>query len=97
MPKPSGGFTVSTLTLRSESRDRITLLTASRAREAGLLMMCGWCKRVHLSGYWAEVEEAVPSLRLFERAQQPNVTHVICEECHLRMATLLEGDISNRQ
>ena len=54
--------------------------------------MWGWCQRVHLDEQWVELEEAASSLRLFERAGLPQVSHGICESCQQAMERLLEAD-----
>jgi hypothetical protein len=90
--RPAGGFRVTTVLTRSERRTPIRLLQPAVSRTQELLVMCSWCKRIRLKGGWAEVEDAVAQLRLFERDEQPDVTHGICEQCHRFMATLLLDD-----
>jgi len=69
-------------TLREEERPRQELLDSLVPRAADLLRICGWCKRVDVGeGKWGEVEEAVATLRLFERQALPMMTHGMCEGC----------------
>ncbi len=91
-PRATGGFTVSTVTKRTEPRDGMPLLAADQPRDHRFLTMCGWCQRVHLDERWVELEEAAISLRLFECARLPRVSHGICESCLQAMERLLEAD-----
>jgi hypothetical protein len=82
-------------TLSQKAREPQPLLDPDRPHSEELLRVCGWCRRVDAGGRWAEVEEAVSLLRLFERPLLPEVTHGICEDCYSRMvATMSEGDKS---
>jgi hypothetical protein len=54
-----------------------------------MVRVCGWCKKVDVGGSWAEVEEAVTRLRLFDRPLLPQLTHGICEGCYDRMVETL--------
>lgn len=80
-------------TLSQQARERQPLLDTDRPHSEELLRVCGWCRKVHASGRWVEVEEAVSLLGLFVRPLLPAVTHGICEDCYERMvATISEGD-----
>jgi hypothetical protein len=85
----NGRFSVSTSLVRLESRARLPLFAAA-VRHEGSLVMCAWCKRASVEERWVELEEAVSSLRLFERRHQPLLQHGICADCHRRMLSLLE-------
>jgi hypothetical protein len=90
--KPAGGFVVSTLLTRAEIRPSVPLLAADVLRGDDVITVCSWCKRVNVDGRWVEVEMAVASLRLFERRQQPQVSHGICDACDRFMRTMLADD-----
>lgn len=90
---PRGGFLVSSVLVRSEPRAPIGLLATHVSRGDGMVAMCSWCKRVHATGRWLEVEEAVARLGLFERRQQPLVTHGICDACQRFMVAMLADDL----
>jgi hypothetical protein len=80
-------------TLSQKAWERQPLLDTERPHSEELLRVCGWCKKVHAGGRWAEVEEAVSLLGLFVRSLLPDVTHGICEDCYARIvATISEGD-----
>ena len=91
-PKPAGGFIVSTLLIRSESRAPVALLAPGTPRRDDIVKVCSWCKRVSAHGRWVEVEEAISLLQLFERREQPQLSHGICEPCHRFMQTMLADD-----
>jgi hypothetical protein len=86
---PTGKFAVWTSLVRFESRRRVDL-SRGGTRHKGTIVMCGWCKRVDVEGKWVEVEDAMVTLRLFERPIQPLLQHGICRDCHRRMLTLLD-------
>jgi hypothetical protein len=79
-------------TIMVEERPLQVLLDSDRPHSEPLLPVCGWCKKVDIGGHWAEVEEAVSLLGLFERSLLPGVTHGICEDCCSRLvATVSNG------
>ncbi|MGQ9666509.1 MAG: PAS domain S-box protein [Anaerolineae bacterium] len=56
-----------------------------------LPIMCSWCKRIQLSeGRWAEVEEAIRDLHLFDKYPVPQISHGICPECRDRAMRVWE-------
>lgn len=88
---PDGLTQYRVVTLQAEERKPQPLLDPYRAHTEDLLRMCSWCKKVDAAGRWAEVEEAVALLGLFESLTLPNVTHAICESCYAYMVATL-GD-----
>jgi hypothetical protein len=91
-PSECGGVEFRTRTLSVERRPAQALLETRRVPTEELLRACAWCKRIDVGGMWAEVEEAVARLRLFERDRLPMVTHGICQACYEEMArTLVAG------
>jgi hypothetical protein len=72
-----------------EQREYQVLLEPDRASSDAFLHMCAWCKKVDIGGKWAEVEEAVSHLRLFERPLLPQLTHGICHACYTEMMKIL--------
>ncbi len=70
--------------LREERREPVRLLEDSVERTDELLVMCGWCKKVALpDNRWAEVEEAVKALQLFDAPRLPRISHGMCQGCHV--------------
>jgi len=68
--------------LKVEPRDSIGLLDPIISRSDDLFTICSWCKSVLLpDGRYAEVEEAVDNLGLFQRDVQPALSHGICPAC----------------
>ncbi len=80
-PLPGSVLEFSATTLRQESRQRVSVLDVQQPRSDEMLKMCAWCKRVDLSGDWVEIEQAIESMDLFHRAEQPRITHGICRPC----------------
>lgn len=67
---------------REEPRPTQPLFDASVARGDGLVIVCGWCRKVRISPHrWAEVEEAVETLKIFDQPWLPQLSHGICEIC----------------
>ncbi len=90
-PTAGGAVDFRTRTLAEEHRPPLALLSPDAARSDELLRVCGWCKKVFVGAAWAEVEEAVARLRLFEQALLPQMTHGICEPCYEKMTGLVSG------
>ncbi len=63
-----------------EPRDSVTVLELDRPRSEALLTLCSWCNRGLIGDRWAEIEEVVANLRLFE-AKVPQITHGMCPQC----------------
>lgn len=89
----ASGFRLVSHVERVEERDPQPLLGREQATGTGALMrMCSWCKRMDVHGAWLEVEEAVATLRLFEHAPPPRLTHTMCRTCHQEFGALVAGD-----
>ncbi|PIQ62029.1 MAG: hypothetical protein COV99_07455 [Bacteroidetes bacterium CG12_big_fil_rev_8_21_14_0_65_60_17] len=71
--------------MREEPRDPVLLLDEALERSDDFLSICGWCKKVHVSGEWMEVELALERLDLFGQSPLPRLTHGICPACTERM------------
>lgn len=74
-----------------EPREYQALLEPDRAFSDQFMHVCAWCRKVNVGGVWAEVEEAVISLRLFEQPLLPQLTHGICPACHAEMMDVLNA------
>ena len=69
--------------LKEEVREPVALLDAGSNRSDEFVRICSWCKKVAIDhSEWAEVEEAVTCLGLFNVAELPSLTHVMCPSCH---------------
>lgn len=63
-------------------RAPLAIFDATVSRTQAILSMCGWCHKMPTeSGQWLEAEVACARLGLFERADQPALSHGICPEC----------------
>ncbi len=81
-PLRDGHVQFRTEVLRVEMRPPVALLDAHAPRGVEVVRICSWCKKVHMPpDAWIEVEEAVLRLRLFERAEVPQLSHGICRAC----------------
>lgn len=61
---------------------RLALLDPAVPHSPELLTICSWCKQVKLAdGRWAEVEEAMHALHLFQQPEMPGLTHGMCPAC----------------
>ena len=83
--RDDGGLRLETTVTKIEARPPMELLGRRRDSGGVPLRVCGWCKSVEVGGCWYEVEEAVRSLRLFDRDLLPPVTHGMCPPCHERL------------
>ena len=79
-PVDDNGLEFRNRIVKLESRDPVRLIDIHEVRDAGLVSVCAWCRRV-ATPEWLEMEEAVNALGLFDRDTQPNITHAICPEC----------------
>jgi hypothetical protein len=69
--------------LKEELREPVALLYAGVTRSNKLVKICSWCKKVELDhSEWAEVEDAVARLGLFNEDELPSLTHGMCPSCH---------------
>jgi hypothetical protein len=90
--KATGGFAIATVVVRSEPRPPLALFARGARRRPESLLICSWCNRVHVKAQWMEVDDAVRLLRLFERDDQPQLEHGVCESCRRFMLTMLADD-----
>ncbi|MGE0042534.1 MAG: response regulator [Vicinamibacterales bacterium] len=68
-------------TLSVRERQAVHLWNPAAPRDARrVLHVCGWCKKVHASGVWLEVEEALVPLRLLD-LPLPALAHGVCPAC----------------
>lgn len=66
--------------LAVEPRSSVAVLEPDRPRSEALLTLCSWCNRGLIGDRWAEIEEVVTALRLFD-AELPRLTHGMCPRC----------------
>jgi len=75
--------------LALDPREPVALLDARAARDARVLTMCGWCKKVALEEHrWVEVEAAAAELDLFRAPALPGLAHGICPSCRIRVEAI---------
>lgn len=79
-PSDEDGIDFDSSTVRTEPRHPIQLAPGP-GRDAGLVTICSWCKRVAVGREWVEVEVAVQRLNLFGATVAGAITHGACTEC----------------
>lgn len=67
-------------------RPSVAVLEPERPRSTGFLSLCGWCNRGRLGLRWADIEEVVAELGLFE-GEMPELTHGMCPDCLTRVTS----------
>jgi len=72
-------------------REVVPLLDPFVHRTPTILSTCSWCMRISIGdGEWAEVEEAISRLGLFEELELPRLSHGMCPTCHAAMMRSLD-------
>ncbi|MFT5129342.1 MAG: hypothetical protein ACI8W8_002964 [Rhodothermales bacterium] len=67
---------------RSEDREPLAILAPGPVHHSDLITMCSFCKRVAYGGGWGEIEDAIATMRLFERELPPPISHGACPGCY---------------
>jgi len=70
--------------VEAQPRDSVGVLERDRPRSESLLTLCSWCNRGLIGDRWAEIEEVVAELRLFD-AEVPRLTHGLCPDCQAQL------------
>ncbi|MDP2321219.1 MAG: hypothetical protein Q8O42_17990 [Acidobacteriota bacterium] len=71
-------------------RPAVRVLEPQALRSGAMLTVCSWCNRGRVGSRWAEIEEVVAELRLFD-APVPQLTHGLCHDCELRVMSELSA------
>ena len=84
---PNEQIEITSRTVRTERRNPVKLLETGTPRSTtDFLKICSMCKKIQVSQeQWAEVEEGLVYLKIFEGAQMPQLTHGICPECYRKV------------
>src|SRR3954468_5126079 len=69
-----------TTVVRQEQRPAEMILDRRVPRAAPSVRVCSWCKRIEVNGRWAEIEDALTELAIFNR-HVPDLAHGMCEDC----------------
>ncbi len=78
--------------LRTEPHSAISLLSADTSRSMAFVTICSMCKKIKVSPrQWAEIEEALIELRLFQADEMPQLTHGICPSCYQEAIAKLDA------
>jgi len=80
---PDHHITITSTIVRTELRSPVRLLEAGTPRSADFLTICSMCKKIKVSPqHWADIEEGLAQLRLFEADEMPQLTHGLCLGCY---------------
>lgn len=81
-----------TMTLNTENCEKQIKFAEGATNNLDLLNICGWCKKVKIdTERWEEIEQAVETLDLFNRASLPFITHGICPRCLTKMKAKIKS------
>ncbi len=90
-PDNDGEVQFATRTLWAERRKSEIRFTNETTLAECMLIICSWCKKVNVGKeVWAEVEDAITILGLFELEHLPPQSHGICNACYREMSERLE-------
>ncbi len=94
---PDGQIDTTSKPLRSEPRSPVKLLDMAAPRSTEFVTVCSVCKKMEVSpGQWAEIEEGLTHLRLFEADVMPQLTHGLCRSCFKTALADLEKNTSDK-
>jgi hypothetical protein len=95
---PDGSIQITSTILRTEPRSPVSLLDAGSPRSPDMVTVCSMCKKIRVSPQqWAEIEDGVARLRLFEADRMPRLTHGLCHSCYeAAMADLKEPETPDK-
>ncbi len=80
---PNGHVEITSTISRTEARDPISLLDPSTPRSSEMVTVCSMCKKMKVSAEeWADLEEGLLQLKLFEADKMPQLSHGLCPSCH---------------
>jgi hypothetical protein len=85
LPRPDNSIRFCSELIREEPRDYCSLLDRECRRGDSFIRICGWCARVDVDNEWVNLEDAIQSMRLFERNELPALSHGVCHECLERL------------
>ncbi len=80
---PDNQIEITSKILRTEPHSPINLLKADTPRSMDIVKICSMCKKIKVSPeQWAEIEEGLAHLRLFEADEMPQLSHGLCQSCY---------------
>jgi hypothetical protein len=90
---PDHQIAITSTIIRTVHRRPVRLLEVGTPRSTDFLKICSMCKKIKVSPqHWAEIEEGLVQLKLFEADDMPQLTHGLCPGCY--QATMTELDDS---
>lgn len=80
--RPAGHLHLRSTIVRSERRHPVKVLEPDISRSSLLLKLCSVCKKMRVSpDYWAEIDQGMVYLRIFEADRMPQLSHGLCSPC----------------
>jgi hypothetical protein len=80
---PDHQIEITSKILRTEPHSPMNLLKADTPRSKDYVTICSMCKKLKLAPeQWAEIEDGLVHLRLFEADEMPQLTHGLCQSCY---------------
>ena len=91
-PLANGHIEITSRIKRTQRRDSVGLLDRETDRSKELVTLCSMCKKMKTDQReWAEIEDGLAKLKLFESAEMPQLTHGVCPDCYQAAIADLEG------
>lgn len=81
-PGEAGHLHLHSTTIRAERRHPVKLLDTEAPRFGDIVKLCSMCKKMRVSpDHWAEIEQGLVHLRVFEAEGMPALSHGLCSPC----------------
>ena len=95
---PDNQIEITSKILRTAPHGPINLLKADTPRSMDIVTICSMCKKIKVSQeQWAEIEEGLVHLRLFEADEMPQLSHGMCQSCYHDALGELDNLISSNK
>ncbi|WP_151703552.1 PAS domain-containing protein [Nitrincola alkalilacustris] len=89
---PDEQIKITSTICRTEPRPYTSLLDTQIPRSSDIVTVCSMCKKLKISSeQWAELEEGLAHLRLFEADKVPQLSHGLCRSCFQVSMRELDG------
>lgn len=96
VPLSKGTVEFKSTFIKMEKRKPLKVLKGDVKRPEEFIRMCSMCKMIAATERdWLEVEDAIVSMKLFEKSKLPQITHGICPKCYAVVYAQLDKPESN--
>jgi len=80
--RPAGHLHLRSTIVLTERRHPVKVLESRISRSSLLLKLCSVCKKMRVSPeHWAEIDQGMVYLRIFEANRMPQLSHDLCNPC----------------